>query len=393
MLPFLETQHYTASFMARILGSALVTNAAGTVVKSTFTLNSKACFTIVSAPENHGKVNFNGSDKSFALLLNPQNFADADTLTISGGAAMVLGGVNAGTIKSTTTKSLEVYGVNNSGNLDVKNSQGIVIADVQNNGGTITVDNIGVTLINVKNTGKVVATGPKGKYNAYNIVNSGSINIAEGLIDLHFSDNTGGTVTIGDKVTGKISYDGGKGTITAPSGVTVTDPAKAPTKPTPAKPTVAKKVTSTGKVEVKMSKADAVALTSKPTAKIAFASAIAKTINVNATDVTILGIYVDGVKIGRRLANHSTDSTVRVDWKATATVAITAKAMDPKNLVTNIVAEAKEKAGVDIVITEVASLTVEAQPKDQDIAATSGASAVYLGNIVLMCILLWFGLV
>jgi len=102
----------------------------------------------------------------------------------------------------------------------------------------------------------------------------------------------------------------------------------------PAAPTTAE-VTTTGKVEMKMSSEQATALKAKPAeAKKAFGKAIAKTINVDAAKVTITDIYVDDKKVGgtRRLA----DSTVRVDWSVKADKRVDAAAMVPATLKTNV---------------------------------------------------------
>jgi len=126
--------------------------------------------------------------------------------------------------------------------------------------------------------------------------------------------------------------------------------------PTTAGPAAVTVITSTGKIEIKMSKADATALATKPEAKAALAIAIAKTINVDASKVTILAIYVDGVMVGsRRLAS---DSTVRVDWQVKAAAAIESAAMDANTLKTNIQVEAKA-VGVNVTITALPSVTVD----------------------------------
>lgn len=115
-------------------------------------------------------------------------------------------------------------------------------------------------------------------------------------------------------------------------------------------------VTSKGEINVKMSKADATALTQKPEAKAAFASAIAKTIDVPISDVTILAIYVDGQKVStRRLA---TESTVRVDWSVKATAPVQATAMNATALKSNIEAEAQAIANVSIAVTAEPSVTI-----------------------------------
>jgi hypothetical protein len=122
--------------------------------------------------------------------------------------------------------------------------------------------------------------------------------------------------------------------------------------PTPVPgPTPAPVITSTGNVAVKMSQADADALTTSSEAKATFASAIAKTINVPAADVTITAIYVNGVQVNstRRL---QTDATVKVDWSVNAATAVETAAMDATTLKTNIETEAQAVANVAVAVTE-----------------------------------------
>merc|ERR1711908_43350 len=107
-----------------------------------------------------------------------------------------------------------------------------------------------------------------------------------------------------------------------------------------------------------MSKADAAALTAKPEAKAAFASAIAKTINVPVDDVTITAIYVDGVQVASRRLSATTEtlagtseSTVKVDWSVHAPAAIETAAMDATALKTNIEGEAQAVANIVVAVT------------------------------------------
>jgi len=216
-------QAYYADVSRQMLAAVKVVNPAGVADRASMIFTKDTCFVFISDAYNAGKLTINGGDKTFALITNPTNVAGPDALTVTGGSAMILGGTNAAKIVSTTAGSLDIHGVANTGSLIVSKSQSIVIADTTNTGGTITVTDVSVTLIDVTSSGKIVASGAAGKYVAYNIVNTGTITISAGTIDLHFKCNTGGTVTIGDSVTGKISYEAGcKGTITAPAAVTVT---------------------------------------------------------------------------------------------------------------------------------------------------------------------------
>jgi hypothetical protein len=141
-------------------------------------------------------------------------------------------------------------------------------------------------------------------------------------------------------------------------------------------------VTSKGTVAVKMSRADATALVAKPTAKAAFASAVAKTTGLAASKITITAIYVDGVKVARRLA---TESTVTFDWEAKHTGVVTAASMDATTLQTQIVAEIKAVADLTVAITSVPTVTIVAQPSTTNDAAeistsdsTSAVSSIWV---------------
>jgi len=131
-------------------------------------------------------------------------------------------------------------------------------------------------------------------------------------------------------------------------------------------------VTSTGKVEVKMTKAHADVLTKTPAkAKLAFASAIAKTIGVAASDVTVTAIYIDGVKVsGRRLA----DSVVKVEWTAKAKKAVVAANINAAALKTNIQTEAKAVANVDIKVTETPTMTSKAFENSSPVASAASSA-------------------
>jgi len=147
-------------------------------------------------------------------------------------------------------------------------------------------------------------------------------------------------------------------------------------------------VTSTGKFEVKMSKAHGVALQAALAVgsgpKTAMESAIAKTIGVAPATVTITAIYLDGVKIGRRLQTTGTDSTLRVEWQVTATTAVATAAMNPTTLKTNIEAKAAA-AGLPLTLTELPSVTPtdDTQVSVAERFALPGAVAVLLAMLQL----------
>lgn len=148
-----------------------------------------------------------------------------------------------------------------------------------------------------------------------------------------------------------------------------------------------------GKIQVKMSKEDAIALTRKAYASTLFARAIAKTINVPASDVVIIAIYVDQMLVGgsRRLTS---ESTVRVDLKIKA-ADINVGTFKVATLKTNIEAHAKF-IGLFIAITappEVAipDRSVLASTPEQGLYEVSSASTMCLAGLVsslLMSVLL-----
>ncbi|CAE8646891.1 unnamed protein product [Polarella glacialis] len=231
-----NTTYYTGVASVLLL-SPIVTNHANASDRAKFTVTSEPCLVAVIDAKNKGEINFQGSEKTYAVLVNPTNYADADAITFSGGSAVILGGTSGGAINVDTTGKLAVFGVENSGPITCKKSQDILIANVTNKAGaTITVENVTATLINIINEGSVLVKGG-GKYKAYGIVNLGSITIEAGDIELELlcpASGSSGTVTLMEGVTGKVTYaQGCKGNMTVPSSGVIQEEVAAATTAAP----------------------------------------------------------------------------------------------------------------------------------------------------------------
>ncbi|CAE8632868.1 unnamed protein product [Polarella glacialis] len=231
-----NTTYYTGVASVLLL-SPIVTNHANASDRAKFTVTSEPCLVAVIDAKNKGEINFQGSEKTYAVLVNPTNYADADAITFSGGSAVILGGTSSGAINVDTTGKLAVFGVENSGPITCKKSQDILIANVTNKAGaTITVENVTATLINIINEGSVLVKGG-GKYKAYGIVNLGSITIEAGDIELELlcpASGSSGTVTLMEGVTGKVTYaQGCKGNMTVPSSGVIQEEVAAATTAAP----------------------------------------------------------------------------------------------------------------------------------------------------------------
>jgi len=120
----------------------------------------------------------------------------------------------------------------NSGPVTVSLSQDIVIANVVNNvGGAITAIDVSATLINVVNHATVTVKGPVsgpaqgGFFNGYDIVNTGTVIVEAGVVNIASICPTSGTVTVSAGVTGVVTYETGcMGTVNGDvSGVTITE--------------------------------------------------------------------------------------------------------------------------------------------------------------------------
>jgi hypothetical protein len=226
--PFYYKKQVHKSWFAR----AIVTNSPLAKDRARMTLASTACFVGVLEPKNKGQIKVNGGANTTMLIYKPMNYADADTITVTGAKALVLGGTSEGPIVIDTPKKIEVYGIANSGTINCSGSQDIVIANVTNTANaTITVTDVTASLLNVVNDGVVLVKGPVaqgGKYHAFDIVNKGVVTIEAGTIDIHTICPSSGTINVDSGVSGNITYEAGcKGTVNAPSTVTVQEVVKA----------------------------------------------------------------------------------------------------------------------------------------------------------------------
>jgi len=218
---------------------AIVTNNATNVGdRARININPTACFFGLLEPKNKGAVNVNAGANTNILIYKPTNYADADRIAVTGGKARVLGGSNAGAIVINTDKKIELYDLSNTGPVTASGSQDVFIGKVINGaGGSVQVTDVSATLIDVVNEvgATVTVKGPAqgvaaqgGKYNAYYIVNKGTITIEAGVINIHTVCPTSGTLTSSAGVTGNVTYEAGcMGTHNLPSsGVTVSSSTK-----------------------------------------------------------------------------------------------------------------------------------------------------------------------
>jgi len=106
-------------------------------------------------------------------------------------------------------------------------------------------------------------------------------------------------------------------------------------------------VTTTGSIQATMLATQTSDVVTKPEAKTALANAIAKTINLPSTAVTIMATTPVG----------ATGDTVKVDWVVKAAVPITPTAMDGNTLKTNI-ESAATAVGIPVTLTTVPSVTI-----------------------------------
>lgn len=221
---------YYSNVMRSMLGNAVVTNHQSAVDRARITVESTACFMSLVNARNKGQVTVNGGENTYALVVTPTNYADADAIIFNSGNVSVLGGNSAGDIISSSLGAIKIFGVQNSGSVQVSDSQDIFIASVVNTAGaSLLVTDVTATLISVNNAGTVTVKGPAsgtaqgGKYKAYSVVNTGTIVIEAGDIEIELICPTSGSITLSEGVTGNITYESGcRGEIiNASSGVTV----------------------------------------------------------------------------------------------------------------------------------------------------------------------------
>jgi len=131
-----------------------------------------------------------------------------------------------------------------------------------------------------------------------------------------------------------------------------------------------------GSFSVKMPSTNAGAFTSNPKAKEVFQKALASTLGVNAADVIIKDLFVDGVKVGaRRLA----DSNVKVDYEVRTAKVIDSTTMDSTAMATlkSNVEKQAASIGAPVIITELPTATT---PKTSSLAVTSPCGSPSCGT-------------
>lgn len=231
-----DQKYYQDEIYKAVLFRAVLSNNASAVMRARMEFSEfkyPMCFIGMWEPKNRGEVVIKSSNRSYFLILNPENMAGGEPLVISGkGTGVVLGGTSAGTIHLKSAGKIRVCGVTNSGPIVATKSQDIVIVDTVNRkGGTITATGVTATLVSITNAGTVTASG---KIAAFGIKNSGKISINSGSIELHLICPTTGSVEIKAGVTGKLSYQKGcKGTITNTAGITEEEKAAPAVQPAP----------------------------------------------------------------------------------------------------------------------------------------------------------------
>lgn len=231
-----DPKYYQDEIYKAVLFRAVLSNNASATMRARMEFSEfkyPMCFIGMWEPKNRGEVVIKSSNRSYFLILNPENMAGGEPLVISGtGTGVVLGGTSAGTIHLKSAGKIRVCGVTNSGPIMATTSQDIVIVDTVNReGGTITATDVTATLFSITNAGTVTASG---KIAAFGIKNSGNITINSGSIELHLICPTTGSVEIKAGVTGKLSYQKGcKGTITNTAGITEEEKAEPAVQPAP----------------------------------------------------------------------------------------------------------------------------------------------------------------
>jgi len=212
--------YYHSDLLRSVLGNAGIINHRDAVERAEMIFSDQTGLVLIKDPINQGKITVNGTSNTFAIILRPTNYAEADAITFLGGNVAVIGGSSAGAIVSSSTGKIEIMDLVNSGPVNVSGSRDIFIARVANKA-TIAVSNVDATLYNVTNEGRVTVSGG-GTYRAYNIINSGSIVVEAGDIELSLVCPSPGTVTMKEGVTGKVSFDPAcpPGNLSIPASVT-----------------------------------------------------------------------------------------------------------------------------------------------------------------------------
>lgn len=255
------------------LSDAILTNPDGFNDGAGVKFTEGANFNCLYRPKNRGKVRITGAAGSNSIIVDPSNYAEADSMTVDGaGDLQVVGGQNDGDLVVSTTGRVYIGKLSNNGKVAMSNSQNVVVSNVINDGdiemtgleaafvdvtnnAKVNISGGSMTFINVINTSEVVIDS-SGAFNVYDVVNkdaggslvikgggtfvvnnmenTGTITVEAGTITATVScpGNTGGTLVLAEGVNGTISIEEGcegeMGTI--PSGVTVT---KTPATSTP----------------------------------------------------------------------------------------------------------------------------------------------------------------
>jgi len=193
---------------------AVVTNAAGVTDKAYFTMSgwqgetdkplspSEQCLN--SALEPHLNADMEATS-GVAHVFNPTVTKDGTVALKNACDANVVGGNNAGTVKSTTTGKVRIHNLTNSGQVTVSNCKDGFVSSVVN-------------------SGKVTFSGVEGS--AVDIVNTGTIIIdATSNIRIKFRSNTG-TVTFEEGSKGSVEVPKGQNAnVKTAAGVTMTETA------------------------------------------------------------------------------------------------------------------------------------------------------------------------
>lgn len=112
-------------------------------------------------PYNYGSFSVDGTDETYALILDPHNEAQlGNALSFNGGNVTILGGENvgAGPIDFRGMTRVEVWGLYNTGEVKFTNIDDVIVTDT-NNTGHINFTNVHASIFNTTNHGKVRMDG------------------------------------------------------------------------------------------------------------------------------------------------------------------------------------------------------------------------------------------
>eukprot|EP00931_Biecheleriopsis_adriatica_P030214 TRINITY_DN1782_c0_g1_i1.p1 TRINITY_DN1782_c0_g1~~TRINITY_DN1782_c0_g1_i1.p1 ORF type:complete len:975 (-),score=178.26 TRINITY_DN1782_c0_g1_i1:91-2946(-) len=296
----LTCSEYYAQVRQSIVAGAIVTNHANASERAEFTFTEKTCFVIVKNAKNKGKIAMAGTNKTFALVLNPVNYAGADQISFTGGNVAILGGTSAGPIDVSSPGEISVVDVKNEGPITVTGSQHIFMARVLNKAGaTVDVDNVSATLVGITNEGNVTVKGG-GTYKAWKIINKGVVRVEAGHMELELVCPSSGEVVMSDGVTGRVSYEKGcRGSLLLPTGVTAEEQGTDDTEPVSGSGDSDDNTTTGGAKESKITKFGT-SLSMANASKFdkgKFLDALAETMGVNGSSIEVESISYE-VKVG-----------------------------------------------------------------------------------------------